>query len=783
MFKKNDPLVDAVKKIMESNERDRQVTAKVNEELGIQSRAALPREYQANYDSILSQRISETILKEQNNNMQVFDPISGSRRDVDSSSYFSNKIRQTRDADEYLDAKAAATAKSKSRALDTLGSRNSHYDSLKKLNPDEAERFKRGQAPVYREPNPGTRPSSQRQMDGESPNADDYKKREERLQKDAENNAARRNYELKKAESRKKGTETEAEHRAKIEALSPKFTGANKAPSRSRASSGATPRNEEYADKLIGKQREIDANNNGEIDAHDFKLLRKGVKPVAEEEQLDEISKKTLNRATSKAYDKVMKARKLGDTAEYEKRIKQTTKFRQGADDKDEKAKQLDELTGKGKLGAIYREATKKRREAKDEKGNFDAETSKKYSKTAGRAMDMIGHQAALDAVRSVLNVKMKSPFKGAKYKKIEEADVTQDSKNPLPPASAKERIQSKLGTGPKSTVTGDNPSHVGQSDADKEALKKKIEMNETEISFESVMEEIRRKLGKAKMKEIEEDFGDTVAAASVTAPELKKKEEQKPAVAATSTPSSGATRGDRASQGASSPSDLSRSTSASTSVQSAPSTSVQSAPSTPVRSAPSTSVQSALGSGPGRFGVSGAVSANRPAPAAPSQSDVQASAADRQAFRDRTGSTVGAAPKPTVQSTLGSGAGKFGLSGPQSAVKPTMAASSADRPAAGARNAGTMSRPAARPAPRPAAAAAPAQTRSQQMFQKSNDEGDGGSAASFFAADRQAQAERSAARPVAVARPAVRPAPRPAVRGRMMRESLEDTIRNILKD
>lgn len=59
MFKKNDPLVESVKKIMEENELRRRVEARLCEELGIASRKALPFEHHANYDALLEQRINE----------------------------------------------------------------------------------------------------------------------------------------------------------------------------------------------------------------------------------------------------------------------------------------------------------------------------------------------------------------------------------------------------------------------------------------------------------------------------------------------------------------------------------------------------------------------------------------------------------------------------------------------------------------------------------------------------------------------------------------------------
>jgi len=61
MFKKNDPLVKSVKKIMEQNELRRRVEAGLCEELGIASRNALPHEHLANYDALLEQLLDEAL--------------------------------------------------------------------------------------------------------------------------------------------------------------------------------------------------------------------------------------------------------------------------------------------------------------------------------------------------------------------------------------------------------------------------------------------------------------------------------------------------------------------------------------------------------------------------------------------------------------------------------------------------------------------------------------------------------------------------------------------------
>lgn len=56
-------------------------------------------------------------------------------------------------------------------------------------------------------------------------------------------------------------------------------------------------------EELKGNQHKIDANKNGKVDAHDFKLLR-AKKTMKEEEQLDELSKSTVKSYVMKKMDK-----------------------------------------------------------------------------------------------------------------------------------------------------------------------------------------------------------------------------------------------------------------------------------------------------------------------------------------------------------------------------------------------------------------------------------------------------------------------------------------------
>jgi predicted Zn-dependent peptidase len=55
-------------------------------------------------------------------------------------------------------------------------------------------------------------------------------------------------------------------------------------------------------EELKGKQHKIDANKNGKVDAHDFKLLRAKKEVKEESEQIDELSKKTLGSYVKKAH-------------------------------------------------------------------------------------------------------------------------------------------------------------------------------------------------------------------------------------------------------------------------------------------------------------------------------------------------------------------------------------------------------------------------------------------------------------------------------------------------
>lgn len=66
MLNKNDPLIGAVQQIMHKSNVEREATRLVNEAFGIEDRKALPHEYQAEWDSVYQQVLSESNIDHPN---------------------------------------------------------------------------------------------------------------------------------------------------------------------------------------------------------------------------------------------------------------------------------------------------------------------------------------------------------------------------------------------------------------------------------------------------------------------------------------------------------------------------------------------------------------------------------------------------------------------------------------------------------------------------------------------------------------------------------------------
>ena len=150
---------------------------------------------------------------------------------------------------------------------------------------------------------------------------------------------------------------------------------------------------EKVYEELKGNQHKIDANHNGKVDAHDFKLLRKKKKVAEEAEQIDELSSDTLKSYRTKARaqgNAIVDKMKMGggdwskdqkDTKTLRKRAagaqasgKQLVK--RGESLKTEEVEQIDEIS---KKLAVKTYAKRAGRAFND--GVYDDESEKDYDK------------------------------------------------------------------------------------------------------------------------------------------------------------------------------------------------------------------------------------------------------------------------------------------------------------------------------------------------------------------------------------------------------------------
>lgn len=137
------------------------------------------------------------------------------------------------------------------------------------------------------------------------------------------------------------------------------FKGSTKAIDRRKERKGYNPgEDEKVYEELKGNQHKIDANKNGKVDAHDFKLLRKKKKVAEEAEELDELSKSTMGAYTKKAAaDFSARKPKMG----YDGQLKKMQNRTVGVDRAlkkmyGEEAEQIDELS-KATLGSYVKKA------------------------------------------------------------------------------------------------------------------------------------------------------------------------------------------------------------------------------------------------------------------------------------------------------------------------------------------------------------------------------------------------------------------------------------------
>jgi hypothetical protein len=126
MFKKNDPLVNAVQKIMQENAIRFQAERELCEELGIYSKNELPNEHKVNFDALLEQKINEALHP----NQQKLDVHEPEKDKLTAQDFKMLRSKKTVKEEEQLDEGNAANKEKKNAAAMAVGAKNTDAQHL-----------------------------------------------------------------------------------------------------------------------------------------------------------------------------------------------------------------------------------------------------------------------------------------------------------------------------------------------------------------------------------------------------------------------------------------------------------------------------------------------------------------------------------------------------------------------------------------------------------------------------------------------------------------------------
>ena len=195
------------------------------------------------------------------------------------------------------------------------------------------------------------------------------------------------------------------------------FKGSTKTIDRRKERKGYNPgEDEKVYEALKGNQHKIDANKNGKVDAHDFKLLR-GKKKVAEEaEELDEAAK-------DKHFEKQSPKMQTAINLHLRKGLDYASAVKAAAKHVKEEVEELEELS-KATVGSYAQKA-------KDELSRTEY--------LAGKKMGERMHGAKVDNAERKLNTKASKRYKGLGMainklakEEVEELDEKLTAKTPM---------------------------------------------------------------------------------------------------------------------------------------------------------------------------------------------------------------------------------------------------------------------------------------------------------------------------------------------------------------
>lgn len=180
---------------------------------------------------------------------------------------------------------------------------------------------------------------------------------------------------------------------------------------------------EEVYEELKGNQHKIDANKNGKVDAHDFKLLRGKKKKVAEEaEELEELSKSTMGAYTKKAAaDFSARKPKMGYDGQLKKMQNRTVGVNRALDKMyGEEVEQIDEISAEKK--DAYAQKAGKQLPGLFKKSGESADGARKYYNRKNAVRKIANEEA--EQVDEKLD--MKKASMGTVVKDFQKSDAPQ---------------------------------------------------------------------------------------------------------------------------------------------------------------------------------------------------------------------------------------------------------------------------------------------------------------------------------------------------------------------
>lgn len=253
MLNKNDPLIGAVQEVMKKNQAERDAVRLVNEKFGVTDRKALPHERQGEWDAAYKTVLTEGVETLNELSPETLENYKDKRKTQVHATLRNMKDWQLKKtpqgASDFIinsAKKAAKHAKMIKLAGDKIDGKKGVVPANRPKKRLEEEELDEKKIKMYGIPNkvkPKRGPLGPRDINAIRVTNDLFRRMEA----------------LKKGNVKAAGNVTKAQIK-KMQS------------------------EEALDEKLVGNQHRIDANKNGRVDGHDFKLLKKGVRPVSEGE-------------------------------------------------------------------------------------------------------------------------------------------------------------------------------------------------------------------------------------------------------------------------------------------------------------------------------------------------------------------------------------------------------------------------------------------------------------------------------------------------------------------